>query len=172
MTPQPVDKPQSERGFTPSTRSAEHGFTPSQRSAEHGFTLTELMVVLVIIGLLATVVLINVLPSQDRAMVTKARADIATLETAMELYRLDNLAYPSPADGLAALRQPPASLADPSRYRPGGYIRSLPEDPWGRPYQLQVPGPNGAPFAVLSLGADGAPGGEGDNADIMSSEEP
>ena len=140
-------------------------------NAERGFTLTELMVVLVIIGLLATVVLINVLPSQDRAMVTKARADIATLETALELYRLDNLAYPSPSDGLAALRQPPASLADPSRYRPGGYIRNLPEDPWGRPYQLQVPGPAGAPFAVLSLGADGAPGGDGENADIVSSDD-
>lgn len=138
---------------------------------QRGFTLTELMVVLVIIGLLATVVLINVLPSQDRAMVTKARADIATLETAMELYRLDNLTYPSPADGLAALRSPPASLTDPSRYRPGGYIRALPEDPWGRPYQLQVPGPNGVPFAVLSLGADGAPGGDAENADIVSGDD-
>jgi general secretion pathway protein G len=138
---------------------------------ERGFTLTELMVVIVIIGLLATVVLINVLPSQDRAMVTKARADIATLETAMELYRLDNLAYPSPSDGLGALREPPASLTDSSRYRPGGYIRNLPQDPWGRPYQLQVPGPGGAPFAVLSLGADGAPGGTDDNADIVSSDE-
>ncbi len=141
------------------------------RNQQRGFTLTELMVVIVIIGLLATVVLINVLPSQDRAMVTKARADIATLETAMELYRLDNLGYPSPSDGLAALRQPPASLIDPSRYRPGGYIRALPEDPWGRAYQLQVPGPDGAPFAVLSLGADGAPGGTQDNADIVSGDD-
>ncbi len=139
--------------------------------AEAGFTLTELMVVIVIIGLLATVVLINVLPSQDRAMVTKARADIATLETAMEMYRLDNLVYPGAGDGLQALRAAPAGLVDPSRYRPGGYIRSLPDDPWGRPYQLQVPGPNGAPFAVLSLGADGAPGGEAENADIVSGAE-
>lgn len=137
---------------------------------ERGFTLTELMVVLFIVGLLATVVLINVLPSQDRAMVTKARADIATLENAMEQYRLDNLAYPNAADGLAALRSAPAGLADPSRYRPGGYVRSLPEDPWGRPYQLAVPGQNGAPFSVYSLGADGAPGGENENADIYGSE--
>jgi general secretion pathway protein G len=137
---------------------------------ERGFTLTELMVVLFIVGLLATVVLINVLPSQDRAMVTKARADIATLENAMEQYRLDNLAYPSAADGLAALRSAPAGLADPSRYRSGGYIRSLPEDPWGRAYQLAVPGQNGAPFSVYSLGADGAPGGENENADIYGSE--
>lgn len=139
-------------------------------NAERGFTLTELMVVLVIIGLLATVVLINVLPSQDRAMVTKARADIATLEQAMEQYRLDNLTYPNAADGLAALRAAPAGLADPSRYRPGGYVRNLPEDPWGRPYQLAVPGQNGAPFSVYSLGADGAPGGENENADIYGSE--
>lgn len=137
---------------------------------ERGFTLTELMVVLFIVGLLATVVLINVLPSQDRAMVTKARADIATLEQAMEQYRLDNLTYPNAADGLAALRAAPAGLADPSRYRPGGYVRNLPEDPWGRPYQLAVPGQNGAPFSVYSLGADGAPGGENENADIYGSE--
>ena len=140
--------------------------TPEREEGEDGFTLTELMVVIVIIGLLATVVLINVLPSQDRAMVTKAQADIATLETAMEMYRLDNLSYPAGAEGLQALRTPPASLADASRYRPGGYIRSLPDDPWGRPYQLRVPGDNGAPFQILSLGADGAPGGEGENADI------
>jgi len=138
----------------------------SRRRKEDGFTLTELMVVIFIVGLLATVVLINVLPSQDRAMVTKARADIATLENAMEQYRLDNLSYPGAADGLAALRSAPAGLADPGRYRPGGYIRSLPDDPWGRPYQFAVPGRDGAPFSVYSLGADGAPGGEGGDADI------
>ena len=142
---------------------------PPRKKDERGFTLTELMVVIFIIGLLATVVLINVLPAQDRAMTTKARADIATIETAIEQYRLDNLAYPTAADGLAALRQPPASLADPSRYRPGGYIRTLPDDPWGRPYQLAVPGSDGAPFEVYSLGADGAPGGEDENADIRGS---
>jgi general secretion pathway protein G len=133
---------------------------------EQGFTLTELMVVLFILGLLTTIVLINVLPSQDRAMVTKAKADIATLEQAMEMYRLDNLSYPGAADGIAALRTPPASLADPSRYRSGGYVRDLPNDPWGRPYQLEVPGRDGAPFAIYSLGADGAPGGTDDKADI------
>lgn len=138
----------------------------SRRRKEDGFTLTELMVVIFIVGLLATVVLINVLPSQDRAMVTKARADIATLENAMEQYRLDNLSYPGAADGLAALRSAPAGLADPGRYRPGGYIRSLPDDPWGRPYQFAVPGRDGAPFSVYSLGADGAPGGEGGDGDI------
>ena len=144
---------------------APHG----QRKGEDGFTLVELMVVIVIIGLLATVVLINVLPSQDKAMATKARADIATLEQAMEMYRLDNLSYPSGGAGLQALVSAPAGMAQPGRYRPGGYIKSLPNDPWGRPYQLSVPGRSG-PFEIYSLGADGAPGGEGENADIYSGE--
>lgn len=139
---------------------------PPSRTRESGFTLTELMVVIFIIGLLTTVVLINVLPSQDRAMVTKARADIATLDNAMEQYRLDNLTYPGAADGINALKAPPAGLADPSRYRPGGYIRNLPTDPWGRPYQFAAPGRNGAPYDIFSLGSDGAPGGDGDKADI------
>src|SRR3546814_6579852 len=100
------------------------------------------MVVIFIIGLLATVVMINVLPSQDKAMVTKARADIATLESALEQYRLDNLTYPASGDGLNALVTAPPALAQPERYRRGGYIRKLPADPWGRPYHYQAPGPN------------------------------
>ena len=136
---------------------------------EDGFTLVELMVVIVIIGLLATVVLINVLPSQGRAMVTKAKADIATLSQAMEMYRLDNLSYPSGGEGLQALVSQPAT-AQPGRYRPGGYVKSLPNDPWGRPYQFAAPGKNG-PFDIYSLGADGAPGGEGENADIYAGQD-
>jgi len=136
---------------------------------ERGFTLVELMVVIVIIGLLATIVMINVLPSQDKAMVTKARADIATLEQAMEMYRLDNLTYPGAGAGLNALVAAPPGLAQAERYRSGGYIRSLPEDPWGRPYQLAVPGKAG-PFDIYSLGADGAPGGAEENADIFGSQ--
>jgi general secretion pathway protein G len=139
-----------------------------RRPSEDGFTLVELMVVIVIIGLLATVVLINVLPSQDKAMVTKARADIATLDQAMEMYRLDNITYPSGGDGLNALVSQPAN-AQAGRYRPGGYIKNLPKDPWGRPYQLAVPGKTG-PFDIYSLGADGAPGGSDENADIYGGE--
>lgn len=130
-----------------------------------GFTLIELMVVIVILGLLATVVVINVLPSQDRAMAEKARADVALLEQALDSYRLDNLVYPRTEQGLQALQQPPPGLARPERYRSGGYVRRLPADPWGNPYQYRMPGRHGA-FDVFSFGADGVEGGEGENADI------
>ncbi len=139
---------------------------PEAKQKRNGFTLVELMVVIFILGLLTTIVVINVLPSQDRAMVEKARADIATLGQALEMYRLDNLSYPGSSDGLQALIAPPASLATTGRYRQGGYIKKLPDDPWGRPYQYDNPGRQGPGFDLYSLGADGAPGGEDDNADI------
>lgn len=138
------------------------------RAQESGFTLVELMVVIVIIGLLATIVVINVLPSQDRAMVQKARSDVALLEQALEMYRLDTMSYPRTEQGLGALVQPPSGLAQPGRYRQGGYIKKLPDDPWGAPYQYANPGSHGGPFDIFSLGADGKPGGEGENEDIGS----
>lgn len=138
----------------------------SRRKARQGFTLVELMVVIVIIGLLATVVAINVLPTQDKAMIGKARADISTLEQAIETYRLDNLTFPDAQSGLQALTAPPAGLARPERYREGGYIRRLPEDPWGNAYQYRRPSAHGGPFDVFSYGADGKEGGEGNDADI------
>ena len=128
-----------------------------------GFTLVEMMVVVVIIGLLATVVAINVLPSQDRAMVTKAKADIATLEQAIETYRLDNLDFPADLQALVAA---PPGLASPDRYRPGGYVRRLPQDPWGQPYQYRRQSARGGQFDVFSYGADRKEGGEGDDADL------
>ena len=143
--------------------------TPTRRRGnEQGFTLTELLVVIFIIGLLATVVMINVLPSQDKAMATKARADIAVLESALEQYRLDNLVYPATGEGLAVLVTAPPALERPERYRRGGYIKRLPDDPWGRPYRYQAPGADGQPFDLWSTGADGAPGGTGENADIRA----
>lgn len=139
----------------------------TRRREQDGFTLVELMVVIVIIGLLTTIVVINVLPAQDTAMARKAETDVTLLEQAIEQYRLDNLTYPSGADGLRALVQAPSGLSRPERYRRGGYIKDLPEDPWGRPYLYTVPGRNGG-FDIYSLGADGAEGGEGENADIGS----
>ncbi|MDP1874255.1 type II secretion system major pseudopilin GspG [Phenylobacterium sp.] len=134
-------------------------------ASEAGFTLVELMVVVVILGLLATVVMINVLPSQDRAMREKAKADISTLEQAVETYRLEMLAYPTTGQGLAALTELPAGVPRADRYRDGGYIRRLPDDPWGNPYQYAYPGERSR-FDVYSFGADGAKGGEGEDADI------
>ncbi len=120
---------------------------------EDGFTLVELMVVIVIIGLLATVVVINVLPAQDTARLRKAQADVALLEQGAEMYRLSKLSYPPAGEGLQALVT-------------GGFVKRLPDDPWGNPYQYAVPGRGGQPFDIFSTGADGRPGGEGDDADI------
>lgn len=136
---------------------------------EQGFTLLELLVVIVIIGLLGTIVAINVFGALGTSNVAKAKADIATLEQGLEQYRLDNLTYPSTSDGLNALLAPPAGLAQPERYRQGGYIKKLPNDPWGKPYQYAAPGRKGA-FDIYSLGADGQTGGEGENADLYSSD--
>lgn len=139
---------------------------PAGAQPGNGFTLVELLVVLVILGLLATVVAINVLPSQARALKEKARADVAVLEQALETYRIELFSFPLTEQGLDALTRVPPGLANPERYREGGYIRRLPMDPWGNPYQYRNPGEDGRPFDVFSFGADGRPGGEGDDADI------
>lgn len=136
-------------------RREEEGFQPSRRSAEHGFTLVEMMVVIVIIGLLATIVIINVMPAADRAAVTKARADISTLEQGIEMYRLQHLRYPTGEEGLQALVG-------------SNIVRRLPNDPWNRPYVYAAPGRGGQPFTISTLGADGREGGDGENADIAN----
>lgn len=138
---------------------------PHRYSDEEGFTLVEIMVVVAIIGLLTTFVVLNVLPSQDKAMREKARADIATLQQAIEMYRIDNMTFPRTEDGLQALVTPPSTLARPDRYRSGGYIQKLPRDPWGNPYQYTFPGTRGR-FDIFSFGADGRESGEGNDADI------
>jgi general secretion pathway protein G len=120
---------------------------------ESGFTLVELMVVIVIIGLLATVVVINVMPATDKAALTKAKADVGVLEQGVEMYRLNKLRYPSGSEGLQAV------VAE-------RYVKRLPKDPWGNPYVYAAPGRDGRQFDIYSFGADGREGGEGEDADI------
>ncbi len=133
--------------------------------APRGFTLIEVLVVVVILGILAAFVIPRVMDQPDRARVTKARQDVSALVTALNIYRLDNFAYPSTSQGLEALVQNPSGLPAAPNWKPGGYIDRLPVDPWGNPYQYLSPGLHGD-FDVYSLGADGAAGGEDINADI------
>ena len=137
------------------------------KSLENGFSLIEILVVLMIIGMLTAVVAINVLPSQDRARVDKARADIRIMEQALELYRLDMLSYPTEQEGLKALIEKPANNRFSDRYRQGGYIKRLEADPWGNDYQYERPGKNNT-FDIISLGADGQEGGDGLDSDISN----
>lgn len=159
-TTAPDDKRHGDRLPTPSRR------RQADRPHRNGFTLVELMVVIVIIGLLATIVALNVLPSGDTARIQKAKADIATIENGLELYRLQLGSYPTTSQGLTALTSVPAGI-DASRYQRGGYVKRLPDDPWNRPYQYASPGQHGE-ADVWTLGADGKEGGEGINADIGS----
>ncbi|MBV4504888.1 type II secretion system major pseudopilin GspG [Pseudomonas sp. BW13M1] len=136
-----------------------------RRNRQGGFTLMEIMVVIFIIGLLIAVVAPSVLGNQDKAMKQKVLADLATLEQALDMYRLDNLRFPSNEQGLAALAKKPTQEPLPRSWRSDGYIRRLPEDPWGTPYQYRMPGEHGR-VDVYSLGADGVPGGEGLDTDL------
>jgi general secretion pathway protein G len=128
-----------------------------------GFTLIELMVVLVIIGVLAALIVPNVLDRADDARVTAAKTDVANLAQAIKLYKLDNQRYPSSEQGLLALTMKPTSGLVPSNWR--RYVDKVPNDPWGRSYLYLNPGIRGE-IDLFSLGADGEPGGEGRDADI------
>jgi general secretion pathway protein G len=139
--------------------------TSLRRGAQAGFTLIELMVVLVIIGVLAALIVPNVLDRADDARVTAARTDVNNLMQALKLYRLDNQRYPTTEQGLQALVTKPGSEPVPANWKP--YLEKLPNDPWNRPYQYLNPGVKGE-VDVMSYGADGQPGGEGKNADIGS----
>ena len=133
---------------------------------ERGFTLIEIMVVVVIIGLLAAVIVPAVVGKVDEARAVRAKADIAALESALTIFRLDNSKYPTTDQGLQALVQQPT---DPSirNWRPGGYLtKRVGKDPWGNDYQYVYPGTHGGEFDLYSLGADNQPGGEGTSADI------
>jgi general secretion pathway protein G len=135
------------------------------RATQAGFTLIELMVVLVIIGVLAALIVPNVLDRADDARATAARTDVNNLMQALKLYRLDNQRYPTTEQGLQALVAKPGAGPVPPNWKP--YLEKLPNDPWGRPYQYLNPGVKGE-IDVMSLGADGQPGGDGKNADVGS----
>lgn len=132
---------------------------------QRGFTLIELMVVLVIIGVLAALIVPNVLDRADDARVSAAKTDVSNLMQSLKLYKLDNQRYPTAEQGLSALVVKPSTAPAPINWKP--YLDKLPNDPWGNPYQYLNPGIKGE-VDVMSLGADGQVGGEGRNADIGS----
>ncbi|MFN4327746.1 MAG: type II secretion system major pseudopilin GspG [Limnobacter sp.] len=134
---------------------------------QSGFTLIEIMVVVVILGILATLVVPKIMGRPDEARGVAAKQDIASIMQALNLYRLDNSRYPSNEQGLKALVERPTTEPQPSNYKQGGYLSKVPTDPWGNPYQYLNPGLKGE-IDVMSFGADGKPGGEGINADIGS----
>ena len=136
-----------------------------RRAVQAGFTLIELMVVLVIIGVLAALIVPNVLDRAEDARATAAKTDVNNLMQALKLYKLDNQRYPTTEQGLQALLAKPTTGPVPPNWKP--YVEKLPQDPWNHPYQYLNPGVKGE-IDVMSFGADGQAGGEGKNADIGS----
>lgn len=134
-----------------------------RRARDHGFTLLEIMIVVFIVGLLATLVAPRLMGRTDEARRVKATADLATIAQALDLYRLDSGDYPTTPQGLAALVTRPTSPPIPAKWREGGYVDQLPPDPWGNAYVYVATGDR---FLLKSLGADGVEGGEGNAADV------
>ena len=141
----------------------------SNRKQFGGFTLIEVMVVLVILGILATLVVPRIMGRPDEARIIAAKQDINSIGQALKLYRLDNQGYPTTDQGLQALVAKPSAPPAPPNWKTGGYLDRLPKDPWGNEYKYLSPGvKNTNDVDVFSLGADGAPGGEGNDADVGS----
>lgn len=132
-----------------------------------GFTLIEIMVVVVILGLLAALVVPRIGPQVAEAQRTTAQTQIRSLEDALEMYRMHNGFYPSTSQGLDALVTAPTTSPVPKRYANGGYLKKVPEDPWGNPYVYR--NQNGR-IQIISYGPDGEEGGDGVNADITNEE--
>lgn len=135
-------------------------------STQRGFTLIEIMVVVVIIGVLGAIVVPQFMSRPDQAKVTAAHTDIQAISTALEMYRLDTFNYPSTQQGLEALVTRPSGTPLAKNWNPQGYLKSLPVDPWGTPYQYLNPGTHSAGYDLFSFGADGVQGGEGFATDI------
>ena len=132
---------------------------------QSGFSLIEIMVVVIIIGLLASIVAPAVLNRADEARLQKVQADFKAIQTALKLYRIDNYVYPTTEQGLEALVQRPTMAPEPRNWKQGGYLDELPQDPWGLPYQYLSPGET-REYDIYTLGADGVSGGQDQNADI------
>lgn len=132
---------------------------------QQGFTLIEIMVVVVILGILAALVVPQVMSRPDQAKVTVAQGDIKAIAAALDMYRLDNHVYPSTQQGLEALVKKTSGMPEAKNWNKDGYLKRLPVDPWGNPYQYLAPGSQG-PFDLYSLGADGKEGGSENAADI------
>lgn len=134
---------------------------------QQGFTLIEIMVVVVILGILAALIAPNILGRTGEARIIAAQSDINSINNALDLYKLDNFSYPSTDQGLEALVSKPSGFPEASNWNSEGYLKTLPKDPWGTPYQYLSPGSNG-PYDLYSLGADKREGGDGENADITN----
>lgn len=134
-------------------------------SVQRGFTIIEVLVVVVILGILAGLLVPRIMDAPDKARVVEAKTNINAIMGALKMYRLENGVYPSADQGLLALVKKPETGEIPRNWKSGGYLERLPKDPWGRDYQYLNPGIQGE-IDVASFGADGAPGGEGYNADI------
>jgi general secretion pathway protein G len=143
---------------------------PRGRRLERGVTLVEIMVVVVIIGILGALVVPKLLGRTGESRVVAAKVDISTMMQALKLYKLDNQRYPTTEQGLQSLIQKPTSGPAATGWKAGGYLEKLPKDPWGNQYQYLSPGLHGE-VDIFSLGADGQPGGTGEDADIGSWEQ-
>lgn len=133
--------------------------------SSQGFTLIEIMVVMVILGLLVAVVAPNIMGRSDQAKVTVAETQLTNISKALDIYRLDNSHYPSTQQGLEALKSKPGGSPEPKNWNPDGYMKSIPQDPWGNDFQYVSPGVEG-PYDLYSYGSDGQEGGSEDAADI------
>lgn len=140
----------------------------NKKNTEKGFTLIEIMVVIIILGILASFVALNLTGQTEEARRTQARVQMETFKTALDLYKLDNGSYPSTEQGLQALVTQPDVGKLPRKWRAGGYMDKIPKDPWGFEYQYQSPGLHGGEYDIISYGDDNELGGEGKDADVYS----